>query len=51
MGPAVGGGTALFGLLGGQWFPIPEHGALHVIGQGIPSYWLTRGLRREDTSD
>ena len=42
MGPAVGGGTALFGFLGGQWFPIPEHGALHVIGQGIPSYWLTR---------
>ena len=32
----------LFGFLGGQWFPIPDHGALHVIGQGIPSYWLTR---------
>ena len=42
MGPAVGGGTALFGFLGGQWFPIPDHGALHLIGQGIPSYWLTR---------
>ncbi|MEP7047872.1 MAG: ABC transporter permease [Ilumatobacteraceae bacterium] len=42
MGPAVGGGTALFGFLGGQWFPVPDHGALHIIGQGIPSYWLTR---------
>ena len=42
MGPAVGGGSAFFGFLGGQWFPLPEHGALHIIGQGIPSYWLTQ---------
>ncbi|HEY4332810.1 MAG TPA: ABC transporter permease, partial [Ilumatobacteraceae bacterium] len=42
MGPAVGGGSAFFGFLGGQWFPLPSHGALHVIGQGVPSYWLTQ---------
>ena len=42
MGPAVGGGTAFFGFLGGQWFPLPEHGALHAIGECIPSYWLTQ---------
>jgi ABC-2 type transport system permease protein len=41
MGPAVGGGTAFFGFLGGTWFPVPEHGVLHVIGEAIPSYWLT----------
>jgi ABC-2 type transport system permease protein len=42
MGPAIGGGSAFFGFLGGQWFPLPEHGALHVIGEGIPSFWLTQ---------
>lgn len=42
MGPAAGFSTALFGFLGGQWFPVPDHGALHIIGQAIPSYWLTR---------
>jgi ABC-2 type transport system permease protein len=42
MGPAVGGGSAFFGFLGGQWFPLPDHGALHYIGEGTPSYWLTQ---------
>lgn len=42
MGPAVGGGTAFFGFLGGQWFPLPEHGVLHAIGECLPSYWLTQ---------
>jgi ABC-2 type transport system permease protein len=42
MGPAVGVSSGLFGFLGGQWFPVPDHGALHIIAQGIPSYWLTR---------
>jgi ABC-2 type transport system permease protein len=45
MGPAVGVGAGLFGFLGGQWFPIPDHGALHIIGEAIPSYWLTRAGR------
>ncbi|MCU1501017.1 MAG: transporter permease [Ilumatobacteraceae bacterium] len=42
MGPAVGGGSAFFGFLGGQWFPLPDHGALHYIGEATPSYWLTQ---------
>ena len=42
MGPALGGGTAFFGFLGGMWFPLPEHGVLHVIGELLPSYWLTQ---------
>jgi ABC-2 type transport system permease protein len=42
MGPAVGGGSAFFGFLGGQWFPLPDHGALHYVGEGTPSYWLTQ---------
>ena len=42
MGPALGGGTAFFGFLGGQWFPLPENSVLHSIGELIPSYWLTQ---------
>ncbi|WP_375497366.1 ABC transporter permease [uncultured Jatrophihabitans sp.] len=42
MGPALGGGSAFFGFLGGQWFPLPNHGVLHYIGEAIPSYWLTQ---------
>ena len=42
MGPAIGGGTAFFGFLGGQWFPLPEGGVLHAIGECLPSYWLTQ---------
>ena len=42
MGPALGGGSAFFGFLGGQWFPLPNHGVLHVIGECLPSYWLTQ---------
>jgi two-component system sensor histidine kinase DesK len=42
MGPALGGGSAFFGFLGGQWFPLPDHGVLHYVGEAIPSYWLTQ---------
>ncbi len=42
MGPALGGGSALFGFLGGQWFPLPSGGALHAIAELVPSYWMTR---------
>ena len=41
IGPAIGGTTALLGLLGGVWFPITS-GALHVIAQALPSYWLVQ---------
>lgn len=42
IGPAMGGGVALLAFLGGTWFPIPDHGALHVVGQLLPSYWLVQ---------
>lgn len=42
MGPALGGGTAFFGFLGGQWFPLPEGSTVQKIGQFTPSYWLTQ---------
>jgi ABC-2 type transport system permease protein len=45
LGPALGGGSAFFGFLGGQWFPLPNSGFLHDLGQGIPSYWLTQASR------
>ncbi|HEY1367713.1 MAG TPA: ABC transporter permease [Gaiellaceae bacterium] len=42
IGPAMGGTTALLGLLGGVWFPIAAHGAMHAIAEGLPSYWLVQ---------
>ena len=45
MGPALGGGSAFFGFLGEQWTPLPNHGVLHHISQGVPSYWLTQAGR------
>ena len=42
VGPAMGGITALLSLLGGVWFPITGHGALHDIAQALPSYWLVQ---------
>ncbi len=42
MGPAVGGGSAFFGFLGGQWFPLPRTGVLRQIGELIPSFWITQ---------
>jgi ABC-2 type transport system permease protein len=40
MGPAVGGLTALFALLGGAWGPLTGNGLLQTLAEGIPSYWL-----------
>ena len=42
VGPAIGGGTALFAFVGGTWFPIPSHGFLHDLALAVPSYWLVR---------
>jgi ABC-2 type transport system permease protein len=41
IGPAIGGTTALFALLGGVWFPVTS-GAMHAIAEGLPSYWLVQ---------
>ena len=45
MGPAMGGLTSLFALLGGTWGPIAEHGTMHVVSELLPSYWLVRSGR------
>lgn len=44
IGPALGGGTALFALLGGVWFPIGS-GLMHDVAQALPSYWLVQASR------
>ena len=41
IGPAIGGLTALFAILGGTWFPITS-GALKTVGESLPSYWLVQ---------
>ena len=47
MGPALGGLTALFALLGGAWGPITSSGVLHRFAEALPSYWLVQaGIRR-----
>jgi ABC-2 type transport system permease protein len=45
MGPALGGGAALFALLGGMWFPFDNGSALQKIGEYIPSYWISQAAR------
>jgi ABC-2 type transport system permease protein len=41
IGPAMGGSTALFALLGGTWFPVGD-GTMKDIAEAIPSYWLVQ---------
>jgi ABC-2 type transport system permease protein len=41
IGPAMGGMTALFALLGGTWYPLQD-GTLRDIGRDLPSYWLVQ---------
>ena len=41
IGPAIGGITALFSILGGLWFPI-TNGTMHDLAQALPSYWLVQ---------
>ncbi|MGH3049402.1 MAG: ABC transporter permease, partial [Gaiellaceae bacterium] len=45
IGPAMGGTTAVFALLGGVWFPIGGGGILHDIAEALPSYWLVQAGR------
>jgi ABC-2 type transport system permease protein len=44
IGPAMGGLTALLGLLGGVWFPVTG-GTMHAIAVALPSYWLVQSSR------
>src|SRR5579863_6596500 len=41
VGPVLGGGTAIFAILGGTWFPI-TNGVMHRIAEALPSYWLVQ---------
>ncbi len=45
LGPALGGGAALFALLGGMWFPLTNGSTLQKIGEYIPSYWISQAAR------
>jgi ABC-2 type transport system permease protein len=45
LGPAMGGITALFALLGGTWGPLATHGFILQISQDLPSYWLVQAGR------
>jgi ABC-2 type transport system permease protein len=42
MGPAMGGTTSLFGLLGGAWGPVAGGGFVRHLAELIPSYWLVQ---------
>ncbi len=52
MGPALGGLTALFALLGGAWGPIAaDHGLLHSLVELLPSYWLVHAAQTAFTGE
>lgn len=43
IGPAMGGLTALFALIGGAWGPVTgSSGAMHTLSEWVPSYWLVQ---------
>jgi ABC-2 type transport system permease protein len=42
IGPAMGGGTALFAFLGGTWFPLTGGGLFIGICKCLPSFWLVQ---------
>jgi ABC-2 type transport system permease protein len=44
VGPAIGGTTAVFALLGGIWFPVTS-GVMHEVAEALPSYWLVQASR------
>lgn len=45
LGPAIGGVTSLFALLGGSYGPLVTGGFLLSIVKVIPSYWLVQAAR------
>ncbi|EHN09326.1 putative ABC transporter integral membrane protein [Patulibacter medicamentivorans] len=42
IGPAMGGGVGLLGIVSGIWFPLDKGSFLHDIGEQLPSYWLVQ---------
>jgi ABC-2 type transport system permease protein len=49
IGPAIGGISSLFALLGGAWGPLVSHGFLLHVAQALPSYWLVQAGRAAAT--
>ena len=49
MGPALGGLTALFALIGGAWGPLVGHGLFRTLTEGVPSYWLVQAGKSATT--
>jgi ABC-2 type transport system permease protein len=45
LGPALGGVTSLFALLGGSFGPIFNSGVMLKVVKDIPSYWLVQSSR------
>lgn len=45
MGPAIGGITSLFALLGGAWGPTATGGWLFAVVKCLPSYWLVQAAK------
>ena len=45
MGPAMGGITTLFALLGGAWGPLATGGLLLTVVKCLPSYWLVQAAK------
>ena len=45
MGPAMGGITTLFALLGGAWGPLATSGVFLSIVKCLPSYWLVQAAK------
>jgi ABC-2 type transport system permease protein len=45
LGPAIGGVTSLFALLGGAYGPLVSSGALFNVVKALPSYWLVQAGR------
>ena len=45
MGPAIGGITSLFALLGGAWGPTATAGWLFEVVKCLPSYWLVQAAK------
>ena len=45
MGPALGGITTLFALLGGAWGPLATSGVFLSIVKCLPSYWLVQAAK------
>ena len=42
IGPLTGGVVSLLALVSGTWVPVAEHGFMHALALGLPSYWLVQ---------